>query len=85
MNKLFNVLGGKFKFSAQDSDLEHLCWRCKNSPVSDLKPPLTKGRKKKQKSTTQKMSNLCIELIKYNCIAVNFSISLVFMGFTSII
>ena len=27
-----------FKFSAQDSDLEYLCW---NSPVSsDLKPPL---------------------------------------------
>ena len=41
LNKLFTVLGGKFKFSAQDSDLEYLCWRCKNSPVSsDLKPPL---------------------------------------------
>ena len=41
MNKLFTVLGGKFKFSAQDSDLEYLCWQCKNSPVSsDLKPPL---------------------------------------------
>ena len=41
MNKLFTVLGGKFKSSAQDSDLEYLCWRCKNSPVSsDLKPPL---------------------------------------------
>jgi hypothetical protein len=38
---LFTVLGGKFKFSAQDSDLEYLCWQCKNSPVSsDLKPPL---------------------------------------------
>ena len=34
MNKLFTVLGGKFKLSAQDSDLEYLCWRCKNSPVS---------------------------------------------------
>ena len=38
-----------FKFSAQDSDLEYLCWRCKKSPVSsDLKPPLplccTSGR-----------------------------------------
>ena len=34
-------LGGKFKLSAQDSDLEYLCWRCKYSPVSsDLKPPL---------------------------------------------
>merc|ERR1712051_140364 len=39
--KLFIVLGGKFKLSAQDSDLEYLCWRCKNSPVSsDLKSPL---------------------------------------------
>ena len=46
LNKLFTVLGGKFKFSAQDSDLEYLCWRCKNSPVSsDIKPPL--GRDKK--------------------------------------
>ena len=34
MNKLFT-------FSAQDSDLEYLCWRRKNLPVSsDLKPPL---------------------------------------------
>jgi hypothetical protein len=42
--KLFTVLGGKFKFSAQDSGLEYLCWRCKNSPVSsDLKPPLKMG------------------------------------------
>ena len=41
MNKLFTVLGRKFKFSAQDSDLGYLCWRCKNSQVSsDLKPPL---------------------------------------------
>ena len=41
LNKLFTVLGGKFKFSAQDSDMEYLCWQCKNSPVSsDLKPPL---------------------------------------------
>ena len=30
-----------FKCSAQDSDLEYLFWRSKNSPVSsDLKPPL---------------------------------------------
>ena len=43
LNKLFTVLGGKFKFSTQDSDLEYLCWRCKNSPVSsDLKPPLAR-------------------------------------------
>ena len=41
LNKLFTVLGEKFKFSAQDSDLEYLCWRCKSSPVSsDLKSPL---------------------------------------------
>ena len=31
---MFTVLGGKFKFSPQDSDLEYLCWRYKNSPVS---------------------------------------------------
>ena len=43
LNKLFTVLGGKFKFSAQDSDLEYLFWQRKNSPVSsDLKPPLEK-------------------------------------------
>ena len=41
LNKLFTVLDGKFKFSAQDSDLEYLFWRSKNPPVSsDLKPPL---------------------------------------------
>ena len=41
LNKLFTVLGGKFKCSAQDSDLEYLCWQWKNSPVSsELKPPL---------------------------------------------
>jgi hypothetical protein len=41
LNKLFTVLGGKFEFSAQDSDLEYLLWRSKNPPVSsDLKPPL---------------------------------------------
>ena len=32
--KLFTVLGGKFKFSAQDSDLKYLCWQWKSSPVS---------------------------------------------------
>ena len=38
---LFTDLSGKFKFSAQDSDLEYLFWRSKNPPVSsDLKPPL---------------------------------------------
>ena len=35
------VLGGKFKFPAQDSDLEYLFWQSKNSPASsDLKTPL---------------------------------------------
>ena len=30
-----------FKFPAQDSDFEYLCWRRKNFPVSsELKPPL---------------------------------------------
>ena len=39
--KLFTVLGRKFKFSAQDSDLEYLYWRSNNPTVSsDLKPPL---------------------------------------------
>ena len=43
MNKLFTVLGRKFKYSAQDSDLKYLIWRSKNPPVSsDLKPPLVK-------------------------------------------
>ena len=27
LDKLFTVLYGKLKFSAQDSDLEYLCWR----------------------------------------------------------
>ena len=41
LNKLFTDSGGKFKFSAQDSDLEYLFWQCKNPPVSsDIKPPL---------------------------------------------
>jgi hypothetical protein len=33
-----------FKFSAQDSNLEYLFWRSKNSPVSsDIKPPLERS------------------------------------------
>ena len=41
LNQLFTDLGGIFKFSVQDSDLENLSWRSKNPPVSsDLKPPL---------------------------------------------
>ena len=47
LNKLFTVLGGKFKFSAHDSNLEYLSWRSKNPPVSsDLKPPLGNSRLK---------------------------------------
>ena len=46
LNKLLTDLGGKFKFSAQDSDLEYLFWQRKNSPVSsDLKPPLSSAEK----------------------------------------
>ena len=42
LNNLFTVLGGKFKLSAQDSDLEYLFWKYKNPPASsDLKPILT--------------------------------------------
>ena len=34
-------MGGKFKFSAQDRDLEYLFWRSKNLPIpSDIIPPL---------------------------------------------
>ena len=34
-------MGVKFKFSAQDRDLEYLFWRSKNLPVpSDIIPPL---------------------------------------------
>ena len=41
LNKLFTVLGRKFKFSAEDSDLEYLWWQCKISSISsDIKPPL---------------------------------------------
>ena len=42
LNLLPKTVNNLFKFSAQDSDLEYLCWQWKNSPVpSDLKPPLT--------------------------------------------
>ena len=34
LNKFLTDLGGKFKFSVQDSDLEYLSWRRKNPPVS---------------------------------------------------
>ena len=34
LNNLYTVLGGKFKFSAEDSDFEYLFWQWKISPVS---------------------------------------------------
>jgi hypothetical protein len=41
LNFLPKTVNNLFKFSAQDSDLEYLCWQWKNSPVSsDLEPPL---------------------------------------------
>ena len=41
MNKLFTVMGGKFKFQVQDSDLEYLFWQCeKHIALSEKKPPL---------------------------------------------
>ena len=50
LNKLFTVLGGKFKFSVEDSDLEYLFWRSKNHPFSsDIKPSFRQlGQKKAQ-------------------------------------
>ena len=34
-------MGGKFKFQAQDSDLEYLFWQCKKHiTLSDKKQPL---------------------------------------------
>ena len=50
LNKLFTVLGGKFKFSVEDSDLEYLFWRSKNHPFSsDIKPSFKQlGQKKAQ-------------------------------------
>ena len=48
MNKWFTVLGGNFKLSAQDSDLEYLVWKSKNSPVSyDSNPSLEFGNLEK--------------------------------------
>ena len=34
LNKLFTDLGGKFRFSAQGSDLEYRFWQCKNPPAT---------------------------------------------------
>ena len=37
MKNLFPVVGGKFRFSAQDRDLAYLFWRIKNRPIpSDI-------------------------------------------------
>ena len=41
LNELFTDLGGKFKFSAQDRNLEYIFWKSKNIPVSsEIIPPL---------------------------------------------
>ena len=41
LNFLPKTVNNLFKFSAQASDLEYLCWICKNFLLSsDLKPPL---------------------------------------------
>ena len=43
MNKLITVIGRKFKFQVQDSDLEYLFWRFdKNIALSENKLPLPK-------------------------------------------
>ena len=41
MNKLFTVMGGKFKFQVQDRDLEYLFWQCeKHIALSEKKTTL---------------------------------------------
>ena len=41
MNLLFTVIGGKFKFQVQDSDLEYFLGRFeKHIALSEKKPPL---------------------------------------------
>ena len=38
---MFTVMGWKFKFQVQDSDLEYLFWQCeKHIALSEKKPPL---------------------------------------------
>ena len=40
-NKLFTVMGGKFKFSAQESDLAHFVGNGTKAKIpSEIKPPL---------------------------------------------
>ena len=49
-------MGGKFKFSAQDSNLEYLFWRSKNLPVSsDIIPPKENGNKSTFKNWNDKL------------------------------
>ena len=44
LNKLFTVMGGKFKFQVQDSDLEYLfCRFDKHIALSEKKLPLDAG------------------------------------------
>ena len=53
-----------FKFSAQDSDLEYLFWRCKNPPVSsDLKPPLGAKGKSDETPYTRKSFSLYLKFL----------------------
>ena len=43
LNKLFTVMGGKFKFQVQDSDLEYLFWRFdRHIALSEKKLPLVR-------------------------------------------
>ena len=45
LNKLFTVMGGKFKFQVQDSDLEYLFWQCeKHITLSEKNSPLAEAR-----------------------------------------
>ena len=40
LNKLFTVIGEKFKFQVQDRDLEYSFWQCeKHIALSEKKPP----------------------------------------------
>ena len=40
LNKLFSVMGGKFKFQVQESDLEYLFWQCEKLIALSEKRPL---------------------------------------------
>ena len=76
MNKLFSDLGGKFKFSAQDSDLEYLFWQCKNPPVSsDLKPPLADTLLARYKPSFGKQTTNFVAIETFNSAIQHCSIS----------